>query len=146
MSAANTFNIGRDGLTLSVFDALLGQVDFDGLTGFTAKPRYKKLESEGSDGVTRFRDVPNGHEGTFEIDRQDASVESYFAQKEANFFALLPPAQSVITQVVNELDGSVTTWQYMNVELALENAGDWKSLEKVALQVSWRASKKIQVS
>ncbi|WP_234775175.1 hypothetical protein [Paraburkholderia tropica] len=144
--AANTFNIGRDGLQLTTFDATLGQVQFNGLTGFTAKPRYKKLESEGADGVTRFRNVPNGHEGTFEIDRVDSSAEAYFAQKESNFFAQYPPSQSTITQTVTELDGTVTQWQYTNVEMALENAGDWKALDKVPLQVSWSASKKIQVA
>lgn len=146
VAAANTFNIGRDGLQLTVFDPLFGQVTFNGLTGFSSKPRYKKLESEGADGVTKFRTIPNGHEGTFEIDRQDSSVDAFFAQKEANFFAQLLPTQATIAQTVSELDGTVTQWMYTNVELALDNAGDWKSLEKVALQISFQASKRIRTA
>ncbi|MFM0630772.1 hypothetical protein [Paraburkholderia xenovorans] len=146
MSGANTFNIGRDGLQLTIFDPSFGQVTFNGLTGFTSRPRYKKLESENADGKTRFRTVPNGHEGSFEIDREDASVHAFFAAKEANFFAQLAPTQAVITQTVQELDGTVSQWQHTDVELALDNAGDWKSLDKVPLQISFQASRWIQVA
>lgn len=146
MSAPNTFNIGRDGAQLTIIDTLLGQVTFNGQIGFDAKPRYKKLESETIQGNTLFRGVPNGHEGSFDFDRQDASVSAYFAQKEANFFAQLAPSQAFITQTVTELDGSITTWQYQGVELYLDDDGNWKGLDKVPQKVSFQASRKIRIS
>lgn len=143
---ANSFNIGRDGSQLTVFDSLAGQVNFNGMISFDSRARTKKLESEAITGTTTFRNVPNGHEGTFEFDRQDSSVESYFAQLEANFYAQLPPPVATITQTINELDGSVSQFQYIGVQLDLSDAGAWKGLDKVNPKVGWVASKKIELS
>jgi hypothetical protein len=142
----NSFNVGRDGAQLTIFDSIQGQVDFNGQIGFDTKARTKELESETINGDTIFRNVPNGHEGTFEFDRQDASVSSYFANKEAAFFAQLPPSQAVITQTISELSGTVSQFQYIGVELKLDDDGSWKGLDKVVQRVSWKASKKIQVA
>lgn len=142
----NSFNIGRDGSQITIFDSIAGQVTFNGTISFDSRARTKKLESENITGTTVFRNVPNGHEGTFEFDRQDSSVEAYFAQAEANFYAQLPPPVAVITQTINELDGSVTQFQYIGVQLDLTDAGSWKGLDKVNPKVGWVASKKIPLS
>jgi hypothetical protein len=144
--AANSFNIGRDGSQITIFDSLAGQVTFNGMISFDTKARTKELESETITGNTIFRFVPNGHEGTFEFDRQDSSVEAYFAQLEANFYAQLPPPVATITQTINELDGSITQFQYIGVQLNLSDAGTWKGLDKVNPKVAWKASKKIPLS
>lgn len=141
--AANTFNVGRDGSQITIFDSIAGQVTFNGMISFDAKARTKKLESETITGNTVFRSVPNGHEGSFEFDRQDSSVEAYFAQLESNFFAGLPPPTAVITQTISELSGGVSQFQYTGVQLDLDDAGAWKGLDKVTPKVSWRASKKV---
>lgn len=143
---ANSFNIGRDGSQITIFDSVAGQVTFNGTISFDSRARTKKLESETIRGETVFRNVPNGHEGTFEFDRQDASVESFFAQVEANFYAQLPPPVATITQTINEMDGSVTQFQYIGVQLDLSDAGAWKGLDKVNPKVGWVASKKMQLS
>lgn len=146
MTQLNSFNIGRDGAQLTIFDSILGQQTFNGQIGFETKPRTKQLESEQITGQTIFRDVPNGHEGTITFDRQDASVETYFSAKEANFFAGLPPQQAVITHTISELNGGISQYQYIGVELKLDDAGDFKGLDKVTIKVSWRASQKIKVA
>lgn len=143
--ADNSFNIGRDGSQITIFDSFGGQVTFNGTISFDSKARTKELESEPINGNTIFRNVPNGHEGTFEFDRQDASIESYFTQWESNFFAGLPPPTAVITQTITEIDTSVTQFQYTGVVLKLNDAGAWKGLDKVSPKVGWRASKKIQL-
>ena len=144
--SVNTFNIGRDGAQLTIFDTLQGQVTFNGQISFETKQRTKKLESETIQGNTIFRNVPNGHEGTLTFDRQDASIETYFATKEANFFGLLPPESCIITHTITELSGTITQFQYIGVELELLEAGDFKSLDKVIQKVGFRASQKIQVA
>ena len=146
MSGQNSFNVGRDGSQLTIIDSIAGTVTFNGMVGFGSKPRTKKLESEGINGVTTFRNLPNGHEGTFSFDRQDSSIDAYFATLEANFYAGLPPPTAIITQTVNELSGSISQFQYTGVALDLENAGEWKGLDKVSLAVGFRASKKNPLS
>jgi hypothetical protein len=142
----NSFNIGRDGSQISIFDSVLGKLTFNGMISFDSKARTKELESEQITGGTIFRFVPNGHEGSFEFDRQDSSVEAAFAQYEANFYAQLPPPTATITQTITELDGSITQFQYIGVQLNLTDAGSWKGLDKVNPKVGWKASKKIPLS
>lgn len=143
---ANSFNVGRDGAQITFFDSVLGRVTFNGQIGFETKPRTKKLESETIAGVTKFRNLPNGHEGTFEFDREDSSVTDFFARQEANFFAGLPPSEGVITQTIKELNGSPSQYQYVGVVVALDEDGNFKGLDKVTQKVEWRASKKIKVA
>ncbi|SDR37648.1 hypothetical protein SAMN05443245_5249 [Paraburkholderia fungorum] len=143
---ASSFNIGRDGSQITIFDSVAGQVTFGGMTSFDSRARTKELESEQITGNTIFRNVPNGHEGTFEFDRQDSSIEAYFAQLEANFYAGLPPPVAVITQTIQELSGGLTQFQYTGVQLKLDDAGAWKGLDKVNPKVGWKASKKIPLS
>lgn len=143
MTPNNSFNIGRDGAQITIFDSTAGQVTFNGAISFDSKARTKELESETINGTTIFRNVPNGHEGSFEFDRQDSSVEAYFAMLEANFYAGMPTPTAVITQTINELDGTVTQFQYTGCVLKLNDAGSWKGLDKVQPKVGWRASKKI---
>ena len=142
MSGQNSFNVGRDGSQLTIIDSIAGKVTFNGMIEFGAKPRTKELESEGINGVTTFRNLPNGHEGDFSFDRQDSSIEAYFATLEANFYAGLPPPTAIITQTINELSGSVSQYQYTGVALKLSDAGTWKGLDKVSQKVAFRASKK----
>ncbi|MDE1139974.1 MAG: hypothetical protein PW999_10025 [Paraburkholderia tropica] len=139
----NSFNIGRDGSQITIIDSLAGQVTFNGMISFDTKARTKELESEQITGGTIFRFVPNGHEGTFEFDRQDGSVEAYFATLEANFYAGGTPPSASITQTINELDGTITQYQYVGVQLNLTDGGTWKGLDKVNPKVAWKASRKI---
>jgi hypothetical protein len=143
---ANSFNVGRDGSQITIFDTLAGQVTFNGTTSFDSRARTKELESEQITGSTIFRNVPNGHEGSFEFDRQDSSIEAYFALLESNFYAGGPPPYAVITQTINELGGGVTQFQYTGVQLKLDDAGTWKGLDKVSPKVGWKASRKIPLS
>ena len=146
MAGNNSFNVGRDGSKITIIDSVAGTVTFGGMTAFDAKPRTKNLESETITGNTIFRNVPNGHAGSFEFDRQDSSLDAYFTQLEANFYAGLPPPTAIITQTVSELSGSVSQFQYTGVVLQLSDSGNWKGLDKVTNRVEWRASRKIPLS
>ncbi len=143
MAGQNSFNVGRDGAQFTIIDSVAGRVTFGGVVGFDAKSRAKELESEGIDGNVKFRNVPAGWEGTFTFDREDASVDAYFATLESNFYAGLPPPTGIITHTVNELSGAVSQFQYTGVVLKLSDAGNWKGLDKVSLSVGWKASKRI---
>lgn len=47
----NSFNIGRDGSQITIFDSLAGQVTFNGMISFDTKARTKELESENITGI-----------------------------------------------------------------------------------------------
>jgi len=112
MTAPNSFNTGRDGYQLTIISATLGKITFNGITSFETKPTVVKLKSVALDGRIRHRTIPDGHTGTIELDRQDASFDTYFAGVEANFFAGLPPDAIFITHTIRRLDESVAVHRH----------------------------------
>jgi len=143
MSNPNSFSLGRDA-TLNIISST-GPLSFSILTKFDSKPQKKDVHSEGIDGITRHRYLPNGHSGSFSLDRSDSAATDYFVQQEANFFQGLPPDSVTITQIVQELDGSVNTYRYEQVSLWLEDDGAWAGLEKVTQSISFYAARKKKV-
>ena len=143
--AGNQFSIGRDGAQITIMGAS-GPMSFNILTEFDSKPQYKDLKVEGIDGITRSRHLPNGHTGTLMFDRADSGVSDYFAQQEANFFAGLSPDQVTITQTITEANGSVSQYQYTQVDLWEDDDGTWKGLDKVPQRVNFYSARKIKVS
>jgi hypothetical protein len=142
----NSFNVGRDGAQVTIFDSNVGQVTINGITSFESKPGMIKLKSVGINGRISHRPIPDGHSGTFEIDRQDASFDAYFADAEATYYAQLPPTSVVITQTVLELDGSVSQFQFIDVALYPEDAGTYKGQDKVTQRFTFDAGTKIRIS
>jgi hypothetical protein len=145
MAGENSFNVGRDGAQLTIIDSNNGTVTINGLIAFEAKPGVVKLKSVGIDGRLRYRNIPDGHVLTFEIDRQDPSYEQYFAQKEADYYAGLPPAAIFVTWTINNLDGSISQYQYSDMDLAAEDDGNWKGQDKVTQKFTAQAGRKIQL-
>ncbi|MCA8237752.1 hypothetical protein [Burkholderia cenocepacia] len=146
MTAINSFNIGRDGAQVTIVDTAVGVVTINGITSFESKPAMVKLKSVGIDGRIKFRNVPDGHDGTFELDRQDASYETYFANAESGYFAGLPPSAIFITHTIQNLDGTVSQFQYSDVALAPEEDGTFKGQEKVTQKFTFQAGRKIQIA
>lgn len=146
MAGQNSFNVGRDGAQLTIIDSAFGVVTINGIVSFEAKPGFVKLKSVGIDGRIKYRNIPDGHVLTFEIDRQDPTYEQYFAQKEANYYAGLPPAAIFVTQTINNLDGSVSTYQYSDMDLAAEDDGNWKGQDKVSQKFEAQAGRKILIA
>jgi len=146
MAGNNSFSVGRDGAQLTIVDSNYGQVTINGITSFEAKPAMVKLKSVGIEGRIKHRPIPDGHAGTFELDRQDASYEQYFAAAEAAYFAGLPPSQIFITHTVQNLDGTISQFQYTDVALYPEDDGTWKGQDKVTQKFAFEAGRKLELS
>lgn len=146
MSGVNSFNVGRDGAQLTIIDSLVGQVTINGIIRFDAKPAVVKLKSVGITGRIKYRTVPDGHELTFEIDRQDPSYEQYFANAEANYFAGLPPTAIFVTHTIKNLNGSISQYQYSDMALAPEDDGTWEGQTKVTQKFTAQAGRKLPLS
>jgi hypothetical protein len=140
----NQFNIGRD-YTLTI-NSLTGPLNFNIFVQFDVKPQYADVKVAGIDGITRSRHLPNGHTGSLMYDRADSNVTDYFAAQEANFFAGFPPDQIVITETVTEANGSLTQYQYTQVDLWLEDAGTIQGLNKIEQKMSFYAARKVKIS
>ena len=139
----NNFSVGKD-VTLTVVTSY-GTLKFAGLTDFTADPMTTDLKSKGIDGTPRFGFIPDGWKGSFKLDRVDPTVDNYWAQVEADYFAGKNIQAGTISETITEADGSVTQWQYTGVILRLEKGGDWGGDRKVEQTVTFEAARKTKV-
>lgn len=140
----NGFSVGRD-VSLDVV-GLNGPIRFNLITGFNAKPDTSDVRVKGLDGKTRHVIFPDGWSGTFDIERQDATVDDVFAQLESNFYSGLNlPALSIL-ETITEVSGAVTQYRFVDVILRLDDAGDWKGDQTVKQRVSFMASRRLKVS
>lgn len=143
MSAVAGFNVGKD-VSLSVQNPN-GNLTMVGLTSFMAKPNTTKLKSKRINGQTYFGNIPDGWTGTFKIDRVDPSIDIFFANAEAGYYAGQSNPAGTIQEVIAELDGSTTTWQYTGVILTLDDPGNWEGDKKVEQTISFEATTRTQV-
>lgn len=146
MSGQNSFNVGRDGQQLTIIDSNYGTVTINGIIRFEAKPAVIKLKSVQIGGRILYRTIPDGHELSFEIDRQDPSYEQYFANAEANYYAQLAPSVIFVTWTINNLDGSVSQYQYSDMAMAPEDDGTWEGQTKVTQKFTAQAGRKLRIS
>lgn len=140
----NSFSVGKD-VSLTIVTSY-GTTVFNGLTSFTADPMTTDLKSKAIDGTPRFGFIPDGWKGSFVIDRLDPSVDQYWAQVEADYFAGKNIQAGTISEIITEADGSVTEWKYTGVILRLEKAGDWGGDKKVDQTISFEAAFKKRIS
>ena len=120
-------------------------MSFPARTGFSAEPITKQINSEPLNGPPIFGEAPNGWKGTLDFDRTDPSIDIYFSNYEALYYAGGNPIAGTITQTIQEKTGAVTQFVFTGVTMKLAQAGMWKAAEKVALKIEWVASTRVQV-
>lgn len=142
---ANDFSIGRD-VSLDLVDPVLGPQSWSIRTGWESTPEYRELTSDGLDGETRRDAVPNGHRLTMRLDRRDASVENYFAAREAAYFNGQVVPLVTITETIREIGGAVTQFRYTGISLRLTGSGSWGGTGPTTQTVEGFARRKIKVA
>lgn len=140
----NGFSVGRD-VSLSIVTAA-GPLRLSLITGFSAKPNTAETRVKGLDGITRFLRFPDGWAGSFDVERQDSTVDDYFAQLEANYFAGINEQSATITETITEPNGGVSQWRYLGVLLKLDDAGSWGGDQTVKQKLSFMAARRIKLA
>lgn len=144
MPATNGFTVGRDVLidiTLSTGPLRLPSTT----TGFDAKQETKEINSHGLDGVNRFAELPAGWKGTVEMDRSDSTIDDYFAQLEADYYAGKLTSPATITETISEANGTVSQYRYIGVVFKFAEAGKKRGDDKVMQSIAFSASKRVKV-
>jgi len=136
----NGLTIGKD-VSLDINGAT-GPLAFTGsLTSFSAKQDTSTTRTKFLDGrniPTKFYD---GWSGSFMMERQSSVVLDYFVQLEDNYHAGLTETPIVITETIQEVDGSVSQYRYTNVVLTLDDAGVYSTDGTVKQSVSFMADR-----
>lgn len=139
----NGFSVGRD-VSLDIVGPS-GPLRFNLVTKFSSKQDVQDKKIKGIDGITRPVRFFDGWTGSFEIERQDSTVDDYFSQLEANYYAGLNEASVTITETITEVSGSITQYRYLGVLLKLDDAGDWAGDATVKQKLSFVASRRVKV-
>jgi hypothetical protein len=140
----NSFSVGRD-VALDIVTPT-GPIRFNLITKFMSKQDITDKKIKGIDGITRHLRFPDGWSGSFDVERQDATADKYFAQVEANYYAGQNEVPCTITETITEPDGSVSQWRYVNVLLKYADAGEWKGDDSVKQKIDFVAARRLQVS
>jgi len=140
----NNYSVGRD-IVLDVVTST-GPIRINRITSFTSKPMYEERKISGLDGVTDNLILPSCWEGSMDVERQDAELDSYFAQLENDYYAGSNITNQTITETISEPDGSVSQYRYEQVVLKLDTAGEWRGDDSVKQSISFMASRRKRVS
>lgn len=145
MAIVNSFNLGHD-IAVDSIDPVTGAlINWPPPTAFSRRSNSKMLMSEPITQQPIRRVVEGGWSGTLDFDRSDNTIDTFFARNEALYWAGADILGGSITETIKELDGSVSQYQYTNVQFQFSNPGAWKAQDKVTMQVSWAASQRVQI-
>jgi hypothetical protein len=142
---SGVFNTGRD-CTVVIIHPVYGQVQLDNVTGFDAKQTVVKLKSRRLDGVKLNADLPDGWEGTLDVDRGTASFDTLFANIEAAWLNQGVYNNCELYQYITEVGGSQTVWAFDNVAISLPDAGKWQADQITKQRLEFAANQRRQLS
>lgn len=140
----NSYSVGRD-LSLDITGPN-GPLSFSQIVGFTSKPDITDQKIKGLDGITRHLRFPDGWSGSFEIERQNSLLDDYWSQLEANYYAGLNELPVTITETIQEVNGSISQYRYLQVLLTIDDAGAFKGDASVHQKLRFVAARRVKVS
>lgn len=140
----NSFSVGRD-VTLTIVTAS-GPLNLNLITGFQSSPEMGEVKVKGLDGITRHARFFDGWRGRFNVERADSTVDDYFAQLEANYYAGVNEQPAQITETITEVSGAVSQFRYLNVLLKLDDAGNWAGDQTVKQTISFVAAQRQKIA
>ena len=140
----NSFSVGRD-VTLTIVTSS-GPLNLNLITGFGCSPEMAEVKIKGLDGITRHARFYDGWRGKFDIERSDSTVDDYFAQLEANYYAGINEQPATITETITEVSGAVTQYRYLGVLFKLDDAGEWRGDATVKQKLSFVARQRLKIA
>lgn len=139
----NAFSIGRDCQLVVIGPQ--GRIDLTYVTGFESRQITQSVRLSRLDGVPMGAELPNGWEGSFEVERGTSAVDDFIAAAEQSFLASGALPAGAVYQYVSEVDGSTSTYQFAGVVFKLANAGTWKGDQSVKQKLEFFATSRVRV-
>lgn len=141
---ANGHTLGRD-VSVVITTKKRGIFRPRTVTSFHSKPATVEIKVKPLNGKPQFATVPDGHEGGFEIERANADVETYFADKEAGYYDGEDEDVVEIHETIREVGGGISQWRYEGVALSLSDNGAKQADQTVKQKIDFKASTKVRV-
>lgn len=143
MPGQGGYNTGKD-VSIDI-NTPTGPIRLSKLMKFDSKPKVTNQEITPLNGLTDELMIPKGWTGTFEAERVDSTLDDWWAQFEADYYAGVNQTPATITETISEISGGVTTWRYTHVILKLEGAGQKEGDKTIRQQMSFTARRRIKV-
>ncbi|MDE3022874.1 MAG: hypothetical protein KGI54_13630 [Pseudomonadota bacterium] len=140
----NNFSVGRD-ISLDIIGPQ-GPLRFNLITNFTSKQDATEQKVKGLDGIMRPLRFFDGWTGSFSLERMDSTVDDYFSQLEANYYAGLNENPVTITETIQEPTGGVSQYRFMGVLLSLHDDGAWSADATVKQTLGFMASRRVKIA
>lgn len=140
----NGYSVGRD-YTL-VIQTATGPLQLNKITGFKKKQVVTDVRVKRIDGITDHVRFPDGWSGSFDVERQDASVDNYIAQVEAGYYSGINEQPCQIYETIQEANGAVSQFRMDGVLLTLADGGNVAGDATVKQSLSFVASRRIKVA
>ncbi|CAJ0698826.1 hypothetical protein [Ralstonia holmesii] len=138
------YSVGRD-YTL-VIQTASGTLQPNKITEFKSKQDVTDVRVKRLDGITDHVRFFDGWSGGFSIERQDAALDNFFAQLEANYYAGINEQPAQIYETIQEANGAVSQFRYDGVLMTLDDAGTRAGDATIKQSISFVASRRIKVS
>ena len=116
-----------------------GQVQIPNVTSFQSKQMTTAIKSRLLNGTRLAVHLPDGWELSFSADRGSQGVDDLFVLIEQSWLVAGQYMFATVYQYVTEVDGSVSTYQYTNVSLHLDQGGEWKGDDVVKQTIAGEA-------
>lgn len=140
----NGYSVGRD-VSIDIFGQVNGVVTPKEVTMFEKKQRTNRVEIKRIDGIVDFLELPQGWEGSIEVERADNTLDDYFATLEANYYSGKNIVTATISETIQEPNGSISQYRYERVMFKYSDAGQAKNDASIKLKLDWVASKRRKV-
>jgi hypothetical protein len=139
----NGFNVGRD-VTLNIVGFDGSVKSFSLITNFDRRQDTNHIQVKGLDGVVRHLEIPDGWQGTFDVEKQDDAIDAYFATLEQAYYDGQNIAAATITETITNVNGSISQYSYTGVMLKYDDAGGVKGDDTIKPKISWCASRRLK--
>ena len=116
------------------------------ITKFDSKQNTEKETSKPLNSKPIFAHTPNGFTGTITFDRVDATIDTFFAQMEATYWANGLTFNGNITTYITELNGTTTQWLYSAASMTLSDAGSYESQKKITMRIDFESADREQIT
>lgn len=136
----NPYSIGRDCQVVLLWNGI--RIDLRDVTGFQANQEVKQQRSDPLNSLPVEFNTPAGWRGQFQVDRGSSALDDLIAAIEAAFWSAGVIGTGVIYQYISEPDGTMSTYEFVNVSLTLSNSGHYQAENIVKQTVSFFASQR----
>lgn len=140
----NGFTVGKD-VNIDVMTSA-GAFTISNITAFHPRAKYTSVKSKSLDGIVRHVDIPDGWDFTLEVDRADGNTDTFFANQEQAYFNGQPIQSATINETITNPDGSVSQYQYTQVTLRFDDAGQRNADALVKMTISGSATRRNKLS